>query len=62
MTILKQLIQSKGMKQKWLAQKIGVSEVTLSNWVNGKAVPKKEHLEKLCEILEINTDILLNSL
>ncbi len=62
MTILKQLIQSKGMKQKWLAQKIGVSEVTLSNWVNGKAVPKEKHLEKLCEILEINTDILLNSL
>ena len=49
------------MKQKWLAQKIGVSEVTLSNWVNGKAVPKEKHLEKLCEILEINTDILLTS-
>ena len=62
MSILKQLIQAKGYKQKWLAQKLGVSEVTISNWVSGKTTPKEEHLKKLCEILEVNPEILFNNL
>lgn len=62
MFILKQLIQAKGYKQKWLAQKLGVSEVTISNWVSGKTTPKEEHLKKLCEILEVNPEILFNNL
>jgi transcriptional regulator with XRE-family HTH domain len=62
MSILKQLIQTKGYKQKWLAQKLGVSEVTVSNWVSGKTIPKEEHLKKLCDILEINPEILFNNL
>ncbi len=51
--MLKELLQSKGIKQKWLAAKLGVSEVTLSNWVKGKSSPHKKHLEKLCDILNI---------
>lgn len=62
MSILKQLIQSKGVKQKWLAQKMGVSEVTISSWVSGKTTPKEEHLKKLCDILEVSPETLSNSL
>ena len=54
--MLKEIIKSKGFRQKWLAKKIGVSEVTLSNWVKQKAIPKKEHLEKLSAILDIPLD------
>lgn len=57
--MLKELIKSKGFRQKWLAQKIGVSEVTISNWVKQKAVPKREHLEKLSTILNVPLDQLI---
>jgi len=51
--MLKELLQSKGIKQKWLAAKLGVSEVTLSSWVKGKSIPHKKHLEKLSDLLNI---------
>lgn len=43
--LLKELIKSKGIKQKWLANKMGVSEVTVSNWCSDKSIPHKEHLQ-----------------
>ena len=57
---LKELIKAKGFKQKFLAYKIGVSEVTLSNWVKGKTTPTEEHLIKLGELLEVPIEQLRN--
>ncbi|MGQ1787980.1 helix-turn-helix transcriptional regulator [Saccharicrinis sp. GN24d3] len=50
---MKEILKAKGIKQKWLAQKLGVSEVTVSNWVKEKSYPSKKHIEKLSEILNI---------
>lgn len=58
--LLKELLKSKGIKQKWLAQKIGVSEVTVSIWCAGKTVPKKEHLIKLSDLLEVPMSTLIH--
>jgi transcriptional regulator with XRE-family HTH domain len=58
--LLKELFKSKGIKQKWLASKIGVSEVTISNWVKEKSVPSKIHLEKLSELLNVPIQELAN--
>lgn len=58
--LLKELLKSRGIKQKWLSQKIGVSQVTVSNWVSGKTTPKKEHLEKLSEVLNVPIKTLVN--
>jgi transcriptional regulator with XRE-family HTH domain len=52
--LLKELLKSRGIKQKWLATKIGVSEVTISHWVTEKAEPTKENIEKLCKVLNIS--------
>ena len=49
--MLKEILKSKGIKQNYLAQRIGVSEVAMSNWVNGKSSPSKKHLEKLSDVL-----------
>jgi transcriptional regulator with XRE-family HTH domain len=57
--VLKEVLKSKGIKQKWLAGKLGVSEVTVSNWVKQKSVPKKEHLEKLSAFLDVPLDRLI---
>lgn len=58
--LLKELLKSKGIKQKWLANRLGVSEVTVSNWCSGKSMPKKSHLQKLSEILEIPTKSIIH--
>jgi transcriptional regulator with XRE-family HTH domain len=51
--MLKEILKAKGMKQNYLAQRIGVSVVTMSNWVKEKSSPSKKHLLKLSEVLEV---------
>jgi transcriptional regulator with XRE-family HTH domain len=58
--LLKELLKSKGLKQKWLANKIGVSEVTVSNWCAGKSVPTKTHLQKISDLLEVPVKTIIN--
>jgi len=58
--LLKEILKSKGLKQVWLAHKIGVSEVTVSNWCSGKSVPKKEHLQRISELLDVPIKTIIN--
>jgi transcriptional regulator with XRE-family HTH domain len=58
--LLKEVLKSKGVKQKWLAYKLGVSEVTVSNWVKEKSIPSQKSLEKLSEVLNIPLRELMN--
>jgi transcriptional regulator with XRE-family HTH domain len=58
--VLKDLIRSKGVKQRFIAEKLGVSEVSVSNWVKGKTIPSDEHWSKLCQILDVQIDKLRN--
>ncbi len=51
--MLKELLKSKGVKQKWLANKIGVSEVSVSHWVKGKSEPSLKNYQKISEVLNI---------
>jgi transcriptional regulator with XRE-family HTH domain len=51
--VLKEIVKARGVKQSYLAQRIGVSSVTVSNWMTGKTSPSRKHLEKLSEILEV---------
>lgn len=58
--MLKELLKSKGVKQKWLANKIGVSEVSVSNWVKGKSQPTIKNYQKISELLDIPLKELTN--
>ncbi|NLF43957.1 MAG: helix-turn-helix transcriptional regulator [Bacteroidales bacterium] len=58
--LLKELLKTKGIKQVWIANKLGVSEVTVSNWCSGKSVPKKSHLEKLSQLLDVPQKTIVN--
>ena len=60
--MLKELIKSRGIKQQWLAEQIGVTRLTISNWVNGKYIPKPEHIEKLAEILNVDKQIIIHAI
>ena len=58
--MLKEILKIKGVKQKWLANKIGVSEVTVSNWVKGKTQPSDKNYQKMSEALDIPIKDLMN--
>lgn len=51
--IIKIKIIENGYTQKEIADKIGVTQVTLSKWINGK-IGNIEKFIELCEILNIN--------
>lgn len=58
--LLKELLKAKGIKQVWIANRLGVSEVTVSNWCAGKSVPKKSHVEKLSKLLDVPANAIVN--
>ncbi len=51
---IKDLIKRSGFKQKWIAEQLGVSEITISNWVSGKYIPSKRNKEKLSKMLGVS--------
>jgi DNA-binding XRE family transcriptional regulator len=49
---IKMLIISKGYKQRWVAEQIGVTNTTISLWATNKAQPSASSLMKLMSVLE----------
>jgi len=52
--------KAKNLTQAKLAEKIFVSEKTVSKWENGKGVPETNLLLKLCEIFDVSLNELLS--
>lgn len=59
--ILNDLLQSRGIKKRWLASQVGITEKNLGRFINGKnKVINLETLDKLCSILNCQiSDIIL---
>lgn len=49
---IKILIVSKGCKQSWVAEQVGVTNTTVSLWATNKVQPNAESLIKLMGVLE----------
>lgn len=58
---LKIILAEKGKTNKWLAQKLGKSEVTVSRWVTNEIQPSMESLLYIAKLLDIDIKELLNS-
>jgi transcriptional regulator with XRE-family HTH domain len=58
--MLKEIIKAKGIKQKFIAEKLGVSIVTVSNWVKCKSAPNEENLKKLSVLLGVQVKDIVN--
>ena len=58
---LQLLLDEKNMNQKELAKKVGVTEVTISRYMNGERKPRIEIVNKLAEVLGTTTDYLLGN-
>ena len=52
MNKIKMLIVSKGFKQRWVAEQIGVTNTTVSLWATNKTQPNAESLIKLMGVLD----------
>ena len=57
---LAEKLKSKGMKQKDLADALGVSEVTVSRWLSGERNPSMGTVEKIANALETTPAYLLS--
>jgi transcriptional regulator with XRE-family HTH domain len=57
---LKEVLVEKGIKQKYIAEKLGLSDSAISLWVKGKAHPSLSNLKKLSDILSVDVTLLIN--
>ena len=47
---IKKAIQNSGLKQKFVADKLGVSEITLSYYISGTRNPSRDRLRDLAKV------------
>lgn len=52
---IKELRESHGLKQQWIADQVGVSLRTYQFWQEGKSPPSQDNLEKLADIFGVTT-------
>ncbi|WP_201582885.1 XRE family transcriptional regulator [Psychrobacter jeotgali] len=57
---IKDLMDSKGLKQVDVVKAIGISKSSVSKWLNAKACPSGEYLRRLSEVLETSEYWILN--
>lgn len=56
---LKRHIKEKGIKISWIAEQIDISQPLLSMQLNGKATLQEDTIEKVCELLSIDRDLVV---
>tara|TARA_Y100001973_G_C5201758_1_gene338307 strand:- start:3806 stop:3997 length:192 start_codon:yes stop_codon:yes gene_type:complete len=47
---IKEAILNSGLKQKFIADKLGVTEISLSYWISGTRNPSRNHVKNLAKI------------
>ena len=55
---LKEVRRQKKLSQIELANRIGVSTITLGAWEQGKCSPKTDGLKRICDALNVSADYL----
>ncbi|PCJ26558.1 MAG: transcriptional regulator [Flavobacteriales bacterium] len=59
MNRIKEVLESKGIKQIWLAEKLGKSYNMLNSYAKNRRQPSLEDLYKIAEILDVEVKDLL---
>ena len=60
MNRIKEVLEEKGIKQTWLAEKLGKSYPIINGYVQNKKQPSLEVLYKIAKLLKISVKDLLN--
>ena len=53
---ISEYLKENGIKQKWLADRIGVTETQMSNFLNSKATLSAELLFQICSVLGVSSE------
>lgn len=56
---LKRLIKSKGIDQRQLAEHLGISEMSVSNWVKGNKYPRINNIQKMADYFGVKKSDLI---
>src|SRR5690625_7403346 len=56
---LKKLIEKRGIDQRILADYLGISEMSVSNWVNGNKYPRIGNIQKMADYLGVKKSDLI---
>ena len=56
---LKREIEQSGIKKSDIAQALGISRATISQYISGRAQPTLANLSKLCSVLDCSADDIL---
>ena len=59
MNRIKEVLEEKGIKQKWLAEQLGKSYNMVNSYAQNRRQPSIEDLYKIAEILNVNPKDLL---
>lgn len=57
---LKVVLAEQRKTNKWLAEQLGKSEITISRWVQNKRQPSVEQLVDIAKVLDVDITTLLN--
>lgn len=58
---LKVILAEKSKTNKWLAEQLGKSDVTISRWVTNEIQPSMENFLEIARLLDVDVKELLNS-
>ena len=61
MNRIKEVLEEKGIKQIWLAEKLGKSFNTVNSYVQNRQQPRLEVLNKIANILAVDVRVLIQS-
>jgi len=61
MNRIKEVLEGKGIKQTWLAGKLGKSFNTVNSYVQNRQQPRLEVLHKIADILDVDIKSLIIS-
>ena len=61
MNLIKDVLEEKGIKQKWLAEKLGKSFNSVNSYVQNRQQPRLEVLNEIAEILDVDIKDLIAS-
>ena len=58
---IKVALAEKGKTNKWLAEKTGKTEITVSRWAQNKVQPSLDQLVEIAKVLDVNVKDLINN-
>ena len=61
MNLIKEILEEKGIKQIWLAEKLGKSYNMVNGYVQNRRQPSLELLNEIANILEVDVKDLIQS-